>query len=120
MLLMGQAERADVLVVAVALFGAGFGTTTPVLTSLASQKSRQETRGFVLGMLQSSGGLARTFGPLLAGMLFRRISPAAPFVGGCVSTLAAGAIALTHARRTKPYASGTTRKDPTEVPPVVK
>jgi MFS family permease len=114
MFLIGQAERPWVLVAAVALFGAGFGTTTPVLTSLASQKSRDDTRGFVLGILQSSGGLARTFGPLLAGMLFRRLAPPAPFFGGCIATLAAAALAFTHAGRTKP------RKDPMEVPPIAK
>jgi MFS family permease len=96
MLLIGQAERAPMLVVAVALFGMGFGTTTPVLTSLASQRARDDNRGFVLGILQSSGGLARTIGPLLAGILFRRVAPSAPFVGGCVSALTATSLALTH------------------------
>jgi DHA1 family tetracycline resistance protein-like MFS transporter len=101
MLLIGQAERATVLVAAIALFGVGFGATTPVLVSLASQASRDDTRGFVLGMLQSSGGLARTFGPLLAGMLFRRVAPPAPFVGGCIASLSAAALAVTHATKRK-------------------
>jgi MFS family permease len=97
MFLIGQAKGATMLIAAVALFGMGFGTTTPVLTSLASQRARDDTRGFVLGILQSSGGVARTFGPLAAGMLFRRIAPSAPFVGGCIAALSAAALALTHA-----------------------
>jgi MFS family permease len=110
MLLIGQSWRAEVLVAAVALFGTGFGTATPVLASLASQGARDDTRGFVLGMLQSSGGLARTFGPLLAGMLFRRVGPAAPFVGGCIASLSAGTLALTYGAKRKAQ----------EVPPIGK
>lgn len=101
MLLVARAEQASVLVAAVALFGMGFGATTPVLTSLASKASRDDTRGFVLGIVQSSGGLARTFGPLLAGILFRRIAPPAPFVGGCIASLSAAALAVTHAVKRK-------------------
>src|SRR5262249_25407148 len=103
MFLIGQAESSALLIAAVALFGMGFGTTTPVLTSLASQRARDDTRGFVLGILQSSGGVARTFGPLLAGMLFRRVAPSAPFVGGCIAALSAAALALTHAAGRKNY-----------------
>jgi MFS family permease len=82
MLLIGEARQPTVLVAGVALFGMGFGTTTPVLTSLGSQVAREDARGFVLGILQSSGGLARTFGPLLGGVLFQRVAPAHRFSWG--------------------------------------
>jgi MFS family permease len=110
MLLIGQATSTEVLVAGVAIFGAGFGTVTPVLASLASQGARDDTRGFVLGVLQSSGGLARTLGPLLAGMLFRRVAPAAPFVGGCIASLSAATLALGLAAKRKAQ----------EVPPIGK
>jgi MFS family permease len=102
MLLIGQAHHAAVLMFAVALFGAGFGTTTPALLSLASKAAPEDARGFGLGVLQSSGGLARTIGPLLGGALFQRIAPGAPFVGGCMAALVAAALAATHRSKTAP------------------
>jgi len=80
----------------VALFGAGFGATAPVLTSLASQVTRDDTRGFTLGVLQSSGGLARTVGPLFGGVLFHRVRPDAPFLVGVVAALGSMVLAVTH------------------------
>jgi len=50
----------------------------------------------VLGMLQSSGGVARTFGPLLGGALFQRVAPQAPFFGGVVAALLAALLASSH------------------------
>jgi DHA1 family tetracycline resistance protein-like MFS transporter len=96
MLLIGQARQPAVLVAGVALFGIGFGATTPVLTSLGSQAARADARGFVLGILQSSGGLARTFGPLLGGVLFQRVAPSAPFLVGVVAALVSIGLALTY------------------------
>ena len=96
MLLIGQARQPAVLVAGVAFFGMGFGATTPVLTSLGSQVARADARGFVLGILQSSGGLARTFGPLLGGVLFQRVAPNAPFLLGVVAALVSIGLALTH------------------------
>jgi DHA1 family tetracycline resistance protein-like MFS transporter len=96
MLLIGEARQPTVLVAGVALFGMGFGATTPVLISLGSQVAREDARGFVLGILQSSGGLARTFGPLLGGVLFQRVAPSAPFLVGVVAALISIGLALTH------------------------
>ena len=96
MLLVGEMRLPIGFVAGVALFGVGFGTTTTVLTSLASQSARGDMRGVVLGTLQSSGGLARTFGPLAGGMLFHRVAPDAPFLVGAAAALGAGALALVH------------------------
>ena len=85
-----------------AIFGAGFGMTLPPLASLASLAANEGTRGFVLGMAQSSGGLARALGPLLSGVLFRRVAPSAPFLGGAAAALlcaAVGAMLRTTGRR---------------------
>jgi len=95
LLLVGEAPSAAVLLAGVALFGAGFGATAPVLTSLASQATRDDTRGFTLGVLQSSGGLARTIGPLFGGILFHRVRPDAPFLVGVAAALGSMVLAIT-------------------------
>jgi DHA1 family tetracycline resistance protein-like MFS transporter len=95
MLLIAEGPGLIGLVGGVALFGVGFGATTPLLSSLASQAARQDIRGFVLGILQSSGGLARTVGPLLGGILFHRVAPGAPFLGGVIAASICVALSTT-------------------------
>jgi MFS family permease len=92
LLLIGEGHVAATFFAGVALFGAGFGATLPALSSLASRAATEGTRGFVLGMAQSSGGLARAVGPVLSGVLFRRIAPAAPFLGGAAAALLCAAV----------------------------
>ncbi|HMJ55739.1 MAG TPA: MFS transporter [Polyangiaceae bacterium] len=102
LLLIAEGHSAAALFVGVAIFGAGFGMTLPALTSLASRAASEGTRGFVLGMAQSSGGLARALGPVVSGVLFRRIAPSAPFLGGAAAALlcaAVGASLRTTSRR---------------------
>lgn len=95
LLLIGEGHGAAPLFVGVALFGAGFGMTLPPLASLASRAATEGTRGFVLGMAQSSGGLARALGPVLSGVLFRRVAPSAPFLGGAAAALLCAAVGAT-------------------------
>ncbi len=59
------------------------------MTSHLSQKSTQT--GKVMGVLQSFGSLARIFGPALGGLLFRHVSPQAPFWAAGGVLLLAGA-----------------------------
>jgi len=93
MLLIGEAHTPLALLGAVSLLGVGPSLTLPSLTSLASKSAPPDSRGFVLGVLQSSGTLARTFGPLLSGILFHRVAPRAPFVGGAIAALMCCALA---------------------------
>ncbi len=93
--LIAEAHTATMLFVGVSIFGAGFGTTLPPLASLAARTATEATRGFVLGMAQSSGGLARALGPVLGGVLFRRIAPSAPFLGGAAAALLCAAVGMT-------------------------
>ena len=95
LLLIGLGHSAAALVIGVAIFGAGFGMSLPPLASLASLAASEGTRGFVLGLAQSSGGLARALGPLLSGVLFRRVAPSAPFLGGAAAALLCAAIGAT-------------------------
>ncbi len=39
----------------------------------------------MLGFAQSSGGLARSVGPILGGFLFKHVSDGAPFFGGLLA-----------------------------------
>lgn len=93
--LIGEGHGAVTLFAGVAIFGAGFGMTLPPLASLASRAATEGTRGFVLGMAQSSGGLARAMGPVLSGVLFRRVAPSAPFLGGAAAAMLCAAVGVT-------------------------
>jgi MFS family permease len=95
LLLIAEGHNAAALFVGVAIFGAGFGMTLPPLASLASRAATEGTRGFVLGMAQSSGGLARALGPVVSGVLFRRVAPSAPFLGGAAAALLCAVVGTT-------------------------
>jgi DHA1 family tetracycline resistance protein-like MFS transporter len=79
-----------VLLVGVVLVGVSMGVAMPALGAAAARLAAPESRGSVLGIAQSSGGLARTIGPVWSGFLFARLAPTAPFVAG----VAAAALAL--------------------------
>jgi DHA1 family tetracycline resistance protein-like MFS transporter len=95
MLVISSAHVPLGLLIGVALLGAGLGIANPLLSSLASQAATEESRGSVLGFAQSSGGLARAIGPIVGGMLFARVAPAAPFLGGAAAGLVCVALAVT-------------------------
>jgi multidrug resistance protein len=73
------------LLAGLGLLAMGLGVTQPMLSSIASEYAGDEQRGAVLGFAQSSGGLARTIGPVLSGFLFEGIGAGAPFAGGAMA-----------------------------------
>lgn len=85
MVLIGSAQQPWMVVGGLVFVGLGLGVTNPLLSVIASQLAGAESRGAVLGFAQSSGGLARTVGPLWGGFLFGHISVGAPFFGGAVA-----------------------------------
>jgi MFS family permease len=93
--LMASAHSSVALVAGLALMGIGLGVTNPVLSTLASEYAGAGRQGVVLGFAQSAGGLARTVGPIGAGVLYRRIDPGAPFVGGALAAMTALVLSLT-------------------------
>jgi MFS transporter, DHA1 family, tetracycline resistance protein len=97
MALVAVANTPPPLVAGVGLIGIGMGSGIPVLGSIASQSAPRQNQGEVLGFMQSSGGLARTVGPLLWGELYR-MSPSAPFVGGAIASLLSIAVVLARKR----------------------
>jgi MFS family permease len=85
LLLMGESHAPVELYGGTWLLGLGISLTLPSITSLASKAAPSDSRGLVLGLLQSAGTFARTVGPLLSGLLFHRVAPRAPFIGGAIA-----------------------------------
>lgn len=71
----------------------GSGLVFPSLTSVVSRRTGEHEQGGVLGVLASTGGLARVAGPPTATALFQHVSLAAPYVVGGVLFLACLALA---------------------------
>jgi DHA1 family tetracycline resistance protein-like MFS transporter len=94
LLTIAAAHRAPILVVGLTLLGFGLGVTNPILSTLASNFAGSSRQGVVLGFAQSAGGLARTLGPVGSGILYARVGPGSPFVGGASAALLALALAL--------------------------
>ncbi|WNG46859.1 MFS transporter [Archangium minus] len=92
MLGVSLAEHPVALVGALAVLGTGLGFTQPLLSSLASQAANPSLQGLTLGLAQSSGGLARTVGPVASGALYSSLGTSAPFAAGALVALIAAAL----------------------------
>jgi MFS family permease len=66
----------------------------PSTTGLISLYADAEEQGRVLGIFRSLSALARTFTPVLAGIVFWRFGSTSVFVSGAVLTLAALALSV--------------------------
>ncbi|MBN8553971.1 MAG: MFS transporter [Deltaproteobacteria bacterium] len=55
----------------------GYSLANPCLSAITSKSADASNQGSVLGIYQSMGSLARVFGPLLAGFLYKRSQSAA-------------------------------------------
>ncbi len=67
------------------------GLAQPSVTSLISRAAGKSAQGSTLGTSQSASSLARVVGPALAGALFQRFSPGAPYLLAAALALAAAA-----------------------------
>lgn len=67
------------LYVALTFLAGGSGLAMPSLSALVSQRSSTEEQGWMMGVGQSMASLARVIGPLMAGLLFDWLTPAAPY-----------------------------------------
>jgi multidrug resistance protein len=76
---------------ALVLLVVGQGLASPTLSALVAGRSAQDRRGMTLGLQQSAGGLARSVGPVLAGVLFGRSVPA-PYLAGAALVVVALAV----------------------------
>jgi len=75
---------AGVLLVAMTLFAAGFGLTSPSLHSLISRHAASDAQGATLGVAQSASSLARIIGPIFAGIAFSAIGRDWPYFLGAL------------------------------------
>ncbi len=73
-----------VLLVAMTLFAAGFGLTSPSLHSLISRRAPADAQGATLGIAQSASSLARIIGPIFAGIAFSAIGRDWPYFLGAL------------------------------------
>jgi multidrug resistance protein len=76
---------------ALVLLVIGQGLASPTLSSMVAGRAARNRRGTALGFQQSVGGLARSVGPAVAGVLFGRSIPA-PYVAGAALVLLALAV----------------------------
>lgn len=64
----------------VGLFSMGVALSMPLLLSLVSKRTPAHEQGSILGAVQAIGSLGVVPGPLVAGFLYERVTPAAPFL----------------------------------------
>jgi MFS family permease len=102
---IAEASAPALLLVGVALTGIAVGLTSPTLATIASQHAGRERQGVILGVAQSTGGAARTVGPVWNGVLYTRLGPAAPFIGAALAASLSVAVAIALQRRGSAAAS---------------
>lgn len=78
----------------IAVISAGNALVMPSVSSLASKLAPTGQAGVVLGGQQSASSLARVLGPALAGLLYQRVGPGAPYVAAAGGMLIALALSL--------------------------
>lgn len=94
MLGVAVSERGATAVAGLVAIAVGLGVDVPMLSSIASTYAGRRSQGAVLGFAQSSGGLARTLGPVCGGWLYARVAPGAPFVASAISAACCVFVAL--------------------------
>jgi DHA1 family tetracycline resistance protein-like MFS transporter len=70
-------------------FGIGVGLFNPTVSSIVSKACSANERGAVMGKYQAANAWGRFFGPLWSGLLYSKISMAAPFAVAAVLMLPA-------------------------------
>jgi MFS transporter, DHA1 family, tetracycline resistance protein len=92
LLCLAEAETWPILVVALALLTIGQGLVTPNLSTLVSVRVPDHQRGEALGFQQSATALGRIAGPVLAGLLYDKVSIGSPYLVGAALTAVALAV----------------------------
>ena len=84
--------------VALALYGVANGFCNTVILAVVSQRAPAEWQGRAIGMTQGAAALSRAIGPVVAGALFGRVSPAAPLLAAAAVSTLAGILAVASLR----------------------
>ncbi len=82
------------LISCIGMVATGQALLSPTLSSTLSRRTASTEQGAVLGLSQSASALARTLGPLIAGMLYEGINENWPFWIGGVLMLGAWLLAI--------------------------
>jgi MFS family permease len=75
----------SVFIVASAVTAAGTALHMPSVSSYISRRVGPDQQGATLGLMQSSGALARASGPLLWGLLYNSLGLRVPFYIGAAA-----------------------------------
>lgn len=82
------------LYAACGLLALGNGLTQPSVSAYVSTRAGDSEQGGVLGVNQSAAALGRVFGPAIGGLLYKNLSPTAPYWGAAIGMLVALALAV--------------------------
>jgi DHA1 family tetracycline resistance protein-like MFS transporter len=85
---MASSSNRALLWLMVGLLSLGYGLASPSIASLISRGTEHHSQGEILGVNQSALSLARICGPLIAGLLYQALIPAAVYVAGAIAALA--------------------------------
>jgi len=78
-----------VVILGLVFCGLGAGLFSPSGAALASHQALANNRGAVMGVYQSGTSTARVIAPFVAGPIYMRFGPAAPYLLACLVTLQA-------------------------------
>lgn len=93
MLLLALAQDLWLLLIALAVLGLASGLVFATVTALTSLSVGDDEQGGALGLLASSGGLARIVGPIVATGLFGSVGIGSPLVLGAALFAACAVVA---------------------------
>jgi MFS transporter, DHA1 family, tetracycline resistance protein len=110
--LLAVAEELWMLFPVLALLALGSGLVFPTVTTLVSRRAPDGDQGGVLGLMASTGGLARVTSPIVATVLFQHVGVAAPYVLGAALFALCAVYALAGAGRAPgPLVAGASSRD---------
>jgi multidrug resistance protein len=98
-LLLAATEQVWALFPVLLLLAGASGLVFPTVTTIVSRRTDEHHQGGTLGVLASTGGLARLLAPVAATALFQEVGVGAPLVVGGVLFLACAGLAATRTAR---------------------
>jgi multidrug resistance protein len=98
LLLLAGVESYALLVPSLALLTIGQGLASPSLSATLAGRTEASARGRLLGLQQSSSGLARVVGPAAGGLLFEHVGVSSPYLAGA-AVMAVAALLLVRGGR---------------------
>lgn len=108
LVLLGFSTQLGLLLVSMGVISLSDGAITPMISTLLSFASADETQGEIQGLAQGVGGLGRIVGPIVASSLYTFGGPSSPFITGGIICLIALIVAAPRL--------GIQRKPPTTTP----